>query len=521
MVKATLILEPAALTGTAKLSATAGAADVKFWTAANKGTEYAAGSALAVPGGFTAAGKTLTKDLWVEGVSPHTAQRGTKLRFDYDDASGFQGHDRASLTILGIDRIQFVGKNNSRNDDNTLDADPNWPAGLAPGSVRVFPDARVAAAGGAIEAAARDKVDVKVTLTVAPIEPVKFYFRSFDVDDPTSAAAPLDDETKDEDNRGTVPAREGAFPGAVGGVKEVTFDGKEKTFEFQVTMQPGDNFRIVGNGDRKFLLDLANPDSTLGADNADKQRIINKNITGTAAEKEIRDVSHYASDRVLTVWRFLHVERDHMAAQGAAEVFQGAGVNAAGGGGAVQGDDDVSPGGVSGDPDIALAQAEYRRTYVETVDDIVALNTTRTTAFVHNLLDANAAATGNGIRDVASVDRFWVIHVVGCYEGLPAEDYDPDGEAACYGFTPASCMIYFETIRDVSANRPGSVARGVLEPRIVLHESLHSVFVYWGGNDHATMGALDAATNRAGTAAQNQLNDTQKDIIRRCDRPRP
>jgi hypothetical protein len=512
MMKVILRLEPKDLpAGTAKLEAPEGASAIKAWKAANKGTEYSPGSALAVPGDFQVAGNALVKELWLEGLSPHTAQRATRVKLSYKGGDT-ECQDAAALTILGLDRIEWVGRNNSAAHNDTLDADTNWPGGLGPGAVRVFPDARVAAAG-TVEAAPRDRVSVRATLTVAPVERLNLYFDSFDVDDPTSASAPLDDDASaanDEDNRGTAPARSGAFAGEAGGIKEQAFTAREATLEFRVTLRAGDNFRVVGNGDRDFLTELENKESNLGADNGDKQRIINKHVMGTAAQKEIREPAHYASNRVLTVWRFLHVERDSYAAPGAAEVFDGAGV----------GNDDVDPGNL-GDADIAWAVREYRRAYVEMVDDLGALDTRDEIAFVHNLADAAAAATGNGVRDAGSLERFWVVHVVSAYEGETTEDFDPNTEGATTGFSPASCMIYTETIRDVAVNWPGSVAAAVRLPRTVLHETIHRVCVGAGFDLHGTGGVMRAATSRAGTDAENQLNDTQKDCIRDTDRPTP
>ncbi len=511
MVKAILRLEPKDLPqGTAKLEAPEGPGDIKAWKAANKGTEYNLGTALAVPGDFTAVGNALVKELWIEGISPHTAQRATKLKLTYKGGD-IECQDAAALTLLGIERIEWVGRNNSSNHDNTLTADTNWPGGLSPGALRVFPDARVAA--GAVEGAPRDRVDVKATLTVAPVEPVNLYFKSFDVDDPTSATAPVDDDTaaaNDEDNRGTAPARSGAFIGEVGGILEQAFDAKDETFQFRVTLRAGDNFRVVGNGDEDFLGCLENRESELPANNADKQRITNVHITGTPAQKEIREADHYASNRVLTVWRFLHVERDSYALPGGGEVFDGAGV----------GNDDVAPGNL-GNADIARAVTEYRPAYVEMVDDLGALDVQDEIAFVHNLADANAAATGNGVRDVNSLERFWVVHVVSAYEGETTEDADPDDQAACSGYSPASCMIYTETIRDVCANWPGSVARAEFERRTVLHETIHRVCSTAGVDLHTTGGVMDARTSRTGTNAQTQLNDAQRDYVRDSDRPRP
>ena len=228
--------------------------------------------------------------------------------------------DEAALTVGGVEQIAWKGDGNSVYDGHALDSDPNWPGGLTPSAVRVFPGARMES--GAV-GPARDKVTAEVTLTVAPPHPIKLFLRSFDVDDPTADSGPVDNENLPEDNRGHVAGKKsGMLIGEdASGVLELIFPENVKTTncEFQVTMQPGDNFRIVANGDRDFLLRLENRDATqnVGATtaerNANKQRICNMDVTGTPTEREIRLPGNYASD-VLAVWRFLHVEVDSMAA---------------------------------------------------------------------------------------------------------------------------------------------------------------------------------------------------------------
>ena len=315
LVKVKLKIRPSSLTqGQVKLLATAGAGNIAVWTNNTKAaaSAYTLGTVLNVPGDFTVEGDSLVKTMWVEGISAHTAQQGTKLKMEYT-ISGTTCEDAAALTVVGVDQISWEGKSNSLNDNDTLDADPNWPGGLTPNALRVFPDARLVS--GSVEANPRDKVTAEVTLTVAPPHQIKLYLESFDTDDPTADTLPVDDEANEEDNRGTSPAKAGQFTGESGGVLELVFPENVKTTncEFQVTMQPGDNFRIVANGDKDFLSRLENKDSASGASNADKQRICNKDVTGTLSEREIRFPGNYASD-VLTVWRFLHVEIDSMAA---------------------------------------------------------------------------------------------------------------------------------------------------------------------------------------------------------------
>jgi hypothetical protein len=315
LVKVKLKLKPSSLTeGEVKLLATAGAGNIAVWTINNKAaaSAYTLGTALNVLGDFTVEGDSLVKTMWVEGISAHTAQQGTKLKMEYT-ISGTTCEDEAALTVVGVDQITWKGKSNNLNDNDTLDADPNCPGGLTSNALRVFPDARVVS--GSVEANPRDKVTAEVVLTVEPPHQIKLYLESFDTDDPTADTSPVDDEANEEDNRGTSPAKAGQFTGESGGVLELVFPENVKTTnsEFQVTMQPGDNFRIVANGDKDFLSRLENKDSASGASNTDKHRICNKDVTGTLAEREVRQAADYASD-TLVVWRFLHVEVDSMAA---------------------------------------------------------------------------------------------------------------------------------------------------------------------------------------------------------------
>ncbi|HUN82643.1 MAG TPA: hypothetical protein VMV81_14155, partial [Phycisphaerae bacterium] len=310
--------------GMVTLQAFAGGTQIKVWKTANKanGTDLALPANFAVNAtNFTVVGDWLEMPVWIEGIAPSANKQDVKLRMTYDQLPNFK--DEVALTIIGIDKIEWMGRNNSENDDNNLLNDPNFPVGLQPGALRVFPDARMTGTPPAIEANPRDIVDIKVTLTVDPLESVDIYFDSYDVDDPTSAFGPLDgstaanDEDQERDNRGTTPAQDGQFvkpdgtSDEVGGIKKQAFTTKTATFGFRVTMQPGDNFRIVGNGDPKFFNDLVNRDQDYKTDNQAKQYIVNRHITGTAAQKQILFPDNYSS-KVLTVWRNMHIEVDSM-----------------------------------------------------------------------------------------------------------------------------------------------------------------------------------------------------------------
>lgn len=331
LVKIRLKLDQDLKEGMVTLAPTAGGGNIRIWKQKDKapGSEYEAG-ALSVPDDFIREGNYLTKVLWVEGISAHESQGGTILLLRYEYESTIL-EDEVKLTVLGIDGIDWIGKGNSLNDSNILDKDVNWPEDLEPDAVRVFPDARIR--NGIVETYPRNIVDVKVTLTLPPPQPIRIYLRSFDVDDPTSHVGPIDDpgvqtgETFEEDNRGELPARAGKFVGTLfdQGVRELFFDAsstvKENTAEFEVTMQPGDNFKVVGSGDKDFLYNLENNDQklhqgeNLSEMNINKQRIIDQFIDEVAPlqDREVPEAAHYCS-KTLTVWRFMHVELDSMTA---------------------------------------------------------------------------------------------------------------------------------------------------------------------------------------------------------------
>lgn len=294
--------------GTARLVAVAGGERVKVWTTPQKTAE------IELPATFDVS--QLPMEFWVEGRAGSAAQRDVVFELQGPAAPNvITVPDRVSLTVIQITQTAWVGQGNSLTNGNALDADPHDPHW--PGAVRVFPDAR--ARGGA----ARDVVTVRVTLSVEPVEDWNVYLRAFDVDDP----APLDpdvdpndngdedtypnsdvDYTADEDNRGEVDGHKaGELDGQDGdGIATLTFPAgsNQQDIDFQVTMQPGDNFRVAAVCDRTYLPQLRNRDQD------DHQDIVDRN-NGLAILNADMQVTP-----VLTVWRRVHVERDSMEAIG-------------------------------------------------------------------------------------------------------------------------------------------------------------------------------------------------------------
>lgn len=292
---------------------------IRIWQTRDKqaGTEYVLGTPLT---GFTVDGGVLSKDLWVEGIRPHSLQRQTRLVLRHT-ASEFV-NDAVAITVLGVQSLDWLGRGNGftpdsmNHDSDTLDRLPT-PAGID--TFRVFPDARTP-----LFNLPRHFVDIRVQLTVAPVEPVNLFLRAFDLDDPSDELAFIDPNdtgvggnysgtaipyTADEDNRGTVGGlKAGLFTGQdAHGIAQLIFPTgvTSRTIEFQVSQHPGDNYRVVANGDRDFLLTLRNRDQD------DQFRIVDPAVAGGAADREVRLAANYAS-LPLTVWRLLHVEIDSM-----------------------------------------------------------------------------------------------------------------------------------------------------------------------------------------------------------------
>lgn len=330
------------------LERTKGADHVIIWDDPQKTKEFKVADKLFIPDDFQHKGKFWEKELWVEGIKAHTEQKGTVFKMYLKETP--EKFQEAALTIIGIQSMEWEGKANSVNNDKNLDYDVNFrnasdpiiePSGnvkcgcdviteasgtLKPGAVRVFPGKRILGMNKT-ENEARDKVALKVTLTVKPIYPIQLYFKSFDVDDPTvedSYISEMDDESTAEDNIGFVEINGKKLKaGYLEGQREnddilkVDFTDKTKELSFQVSKQPGDNFRVVGSFDEKFLKSLKNDDPELNVNqsNNDKQRLVNKSIFEAnpkdPEKSEIRLSENYAT-KTLTAWRFAFAEVDKM-----------------------------------------------------------------------------------------------------------------------------------------------------------------------------------------------------------------
>ncbi|MBX3360134.1 MAG: hypothetical protein KF705_01640 [Phycisphaeraceae bacterium] len=120
-----------------------GSSTIRFWSDANKTTEFLPSTQLVHPDDFGSG----SFRLWAEGIASDTATRGTSIQATYvaNDDPALTLSDSVALTVLGIESVTWQGRENSAIDSDVLDADPNWPSGMITGAgeplaaQRVFP----------------------------------------------------------------------------------------------------------------------------------------------------------------------------------------------------------------------------------------------------------------------------------------------------------------------------------------------------------------------------------------------
>lgn len=188
------------------------------------------------------------------------------------------------ITVVEVTNVEFFDMSG-----NAI-ACPPAPAAPTPacnqhpthaGGVRIFPDSP------APGQPRNNKVKVRATLSaVVPLNALPVYFNSYDVNDPTGL---LNDNHADSIE--SIPV--------YGRINDTTSDGDNIVeVEFRMTMQPGDNFKVLASTNQVFLDSL---------DDATVEASINI-TTGTTTDLVLQPLS---SER-LTVWRLLHMEVDSM-----------------------------------------------------------------------------------------------------------------------------------------------------------------------------------------------------------------
>jgi len=189
--------------------------------------------------------------------------------------------DNLEVTITLVEVVEIAWA--TYGDNTELDTNPN-----AGGGKRIFPGKKTP---DDQDASDRRKVRVRASLSEV-VEGFEVYFRIFDVDDPSSSTAPIDTNDgappKGGDNRGT---------GGSGGMDMAhTDENGIAELVMTVTMRPGDNYKVIASCSEDYIENLTLEDFEEGP-------------------------AHGESTEMLTVWRRLGVEFDHMGEPPAAQKF--------------------------------------------------------------------------------------------------------------------------------------------------------------------------------------------------------
>jgi hypothetical protein len=224
-----------------------------------------------------------------------------------------QPYEKVSLVeVVGIEVQPFVG--------SIVEPDPR-PG--APNSRRIFAEAQQAASVWNPAPEVYDTVRLVARISpavdlVSGQDPVKVFFRAVDVDDPAASSQPVDNEGRSADNEKDAGA--GLFrlegwtpPGAApdAGVGSVTDQvapsgGDEAVVVMRVSPRQGDNYRFIASTQRTWV---EAPVASQGpaASGALPAWLVDAQAQPLDTGMEGTQVSH-----LLTVWRTLHVEVDHL-----------------------------------------------------------------------------------------------------------------------------------------------------------------------------------------------------------------
>jgi hypothetical protein len=222
----------------------------------------------------------------------------------------------AAITALLFERINTTGTTEQQDvplDNNPGNGQPNTNVGQ-----RIFPDKNTQGDG-----TDRSTLRVKATVAPASVPNLRVYFASFDLDDPSANAAPIDTTDTSgpdgNDNSGSVGgSKSGQFSNAGGvacgtpstGVSPSKIDcpvsSNTTSANFKVTMQPGDNFAIAASLVSNYLNEIRiDPSAGTNLINSGNQAIP---ISGQSNPNNVRGIR----SGMLTVWRKLRIETDEM-----------------------------------------------------------------------------------------------------------------------------------------------------------------------------------------------------------------
>ncbi len=253
----------------------------------------------------------------IKGVTESSQANNYKVQAEVNNSSDGQPSREFTIAVISsliFERINTTGASpDVALDENPGNGLPNTNVGQ-----RIFPDRNTAA-----DVTDRATLRVKATVAPANVSNLRVYFTSFDLDDPSATATPVDTTGADGvDNNGVVGgSRSGQFSNATGvtcanistGAAplhvsriDCPVNNTTTSANFRVTMQPGDNFAVATSLFEAYRNEL-HLNTTAGANIINNANHVIP-ISGEANPNNVRGLR----TRMLTVWRRLHVEVDSM-----------------------------------------------------------------------------------------------------------------------------------------------------------------------------------------------------------------
>jgi hypothetical protein len=358
-------------------------------------------------------------------------------------------------------------------------------------------------------AADRKKVIIEAQASPAR-QGVPIYFAVFDIDSPEASSLVDKNDEIDEANNTMILRGDDNRPlgdGYEKNLSAITNAQGIARVTFEVSMQPGNNFRAVATTKLQDRNGLAHTD--------------------VDAIKPVYPRGMRFT-KPLLVWRYLHIEQDSMAKWPANEVFTPESPAP-----------ELDPSGARlKDLDVSVLTSHFRRAYIEARLDVIqlGLNPRRATAW-HRLLrnvpvpgDPTMDDLAQSVRDVVAEDNFWVFQTLTGYTGkvtgvIGNQLVTKDVQGAQRD--PLSAAWYFvEYARQSWQNAPqGKVDIDTSFQRLVYHEAVHAFEINHppAGHDGAhpgEQGIMDEMKQFMGTDKSIELTPRQLDIMLNVVRPK-
>jgi hypothetical protein len=252
----------------------------------------------------------------IKGVTESSQANNFKVKVEVNGST--DGQPTRDFTVVVISSLEFERINA---DDIALDNNPGTNGIHTPEEgLRIYPDKNLPG-----ENTDRSTLRVKATVSPGSVPNLKVYFSSFDLDDPSDDAAPIDSNAANgNDNNGAVnssksgelsnPASGGSCSGASISANvskiECTLSGTATTANFKTTMNPGDNFAIAASVVEEYRTQI-HINTSAGANLINNANQVIP-ISGEANSSNVQGIR----TKMLTAWRKLHIEVDSMGSIG-------------------------------------------------------------------------------------------------------------------------------------------------------------------------------------------------------------